>query len=265
MSEVKEFVKREYNREDAWRARENSDNYWLETEKTKVAEMLPKKVNRSLDLGCGRGDFLKILSEVSEEIVALDFAEILLKDAKGKNKRNPNAINYILGDAVSLPFTSNSFDFVLAIQVIGHIPNQDLVLKELNRVLRDAGTLILSTGNSLSFNHFMNTILQMTMHIKRSGLASFASKFFKFFSHDREFWIKEQEHARDSYFYLKEELERNGFKVQSVKGAGFIKTGIQLIKNMNYRLSDSFPIKFCSSLIILKSYKNSEHISRRCL
>lgn len=134
--ELKEIVKRDYNREDAWRMRQNPNLYWLETEKSIVSQMLPRKAARVLDIGCGRGDYLGMLAQVSREVVALDFADILLKDAQKKS--NPKVTDYILGDATSLPFAADSFDLVLAAQVIAHIPNPDAFLQEINRVLKKA-------------------------------------------------------------------------------------------------------------------------------
>lgn len=51
----------------------------------------------------------------------------------------------VFGDACHLPFPDSTFDAVLLLEVLEHIPSDTLVLKEILRVLRPGGTLYLST------------------------------------------------------------------------------------------------------------------------
>lgn len=72
-------------------------------------------------------------------------------------KRMGKKAEFILGDALSLPLANESTDIVLFFDVIEHVPSrQELnALKEINRVLKKRGTLLLSTPN----DHFINNIL----------------------------------------------------------------------------------------------------------
>ena len=50
----------------------------------------------------------------------------------------------IIGDALKLPFRANSFDTVLLIQVLEHIPKPKKMLEEIYRVLKKGGYLVLT-------------------------------------------------------------------------------------------------------------------------
>jgi len=53
--------------------------------------------------------------------------------------------NVVLGDAGSLPFSSNAFDLVCALDIIEHLEDDDRVLAEIVRVTRVGGTILIST------------------------------------------------------------------------------------------------------------------------
>lgn len=54
-------------------------------------------------------------------------------------------VNYMKGDAVSLGFTSATFDRVLCIEVIEHVIQPQLVLEEIARVLKPGGLAVIAT------------------------------------------------------------------------------------------------------------------------
>lgn len=247
---IKRKIKNNYNREDAWKDRGKEVHHWQRTEQKKIADLLSEKCNISLDIGSGRGDFLPMLLDVSKKVFALDFAEKLLKYSK--KEIGSNRVSHICGDAEKIPFSSNTFDLVLGIQVIGHTSNPNIMLKEINRVLKKGGILILSTGNPLSFSHIWKT----TYRILEKRFENFS----KFLTRNRKFWIKEQGHIRDSYFDLKEKLQKSGFRIEEVEGAGTIRsrwwTGF--IEKIDDYISSQCPFNYLSSLIIIKSIKNKK-------
>ena len=60
--------------------------------------------------------------------------------------------DYVTGDVSShLPVEEGSFDVVVAGEIIEHVPNPDLLLREIRRALRPGGTLIVSTPNLVSW------------------------------------------------------------------------------------------------------------------
>ena len=50
----------------------------------------------------------------------------------------------IRADATSLPYPNSTFDLICALDIIEHVPDEDSLFRELVRVLRDRGTLVLA-------------------------------------------------------------------------------------------------------------------------
>lgn len=99
-----------------------------------------------LEIGCGEGYGLSYLSRNAEIIVGGDYSFETLIKSKEKNYCKNN-IEYVCLDAQRLPFQDNTFDTVLALELIEHLINPKAFLKEVRRVLKSSGVLILSTPN----------------------------------------------------------------------------------------------------------------------
>lgn len=104
------------------------------------------KNKKVLDIGCWTGQFEQIASKYTKKIVGIDPGVEAIKIAK---KLVPNAHFYV-GNALNLKFKDNSFDTVTMMDVIEHIPKETEVkcLKEISRVLKPNGYLIISTPNA---------------------------------------------------------------------------------------------------------------------
>ncbi len=86
-----------------------------------------------LELGCGRG----ALAEVHPEYVGLDFSKSGLKKFRSSKRR-------VNGDMQRLPIRTASIRCVFSWAAIEHVPNPELVLEEVCRILRPGGLAILA-------------------------------------------------------------------------------------------------------------------------
>jgi 2-polyprenyl-3-methyl-5-hydroxy-6-metoxy-1,4-benzoquinol methylase len=113
-----------------------------------VKSIIEKHINCSelqiLDLGSGEGGTSAILSR-NNSVVSFDLSLIRLKRQKGKT--NFPKIN---GDALNIPFKSNKFDLIILQDVIEHVSNVNLFVKNLKDILKTNGTIYLSTPNKFS-------------------------------------------------------------------------------------------------------------------
>lgn len=97
-----------------------------------------------LEVGCGEGRGLEVLSQSKIDYTALDKNEALLNHLSQKYP------SYHFIHTNVPPFAGikdNSFDFVIAFQVIEHIANDQLFIQEIHRVLKPRGKAIITTPN----------------------------------------------------------------------------------------------------------------------
>lgn len=95
-----------------------------------------------LDLGTGTGFLGRKFAEKGLEVTGIDISEELLNEAKRLDREIGLNIRYVKSRAESLPFSENSFDVVAAAQC-WHWFNSTDVLREINRVLRKSGKLVI--------------------------------------------------------------------------------------------------------------------------
>lgn len=115
-------------------------NYLLE----KVVEIFKgEKRGKVLDLGCGDGEYAKALSDLSFDVTAADLDITRF--------RYQGAIKFQKCDITQpLPFAHQTFDHILFLEVVEHLKNPYAVLAEIHRILKNKGTLLLSTPNILN-------------------------------------------------------------------------------------------------------------------
>lgn len=95
-----------------------------------------------LDAGCGVGYGTEELAKRSFFALGIDLSKRVIDKAMRRRKTN---LRFILADCRYLPLRNESFDLITSFEVIEHLVDPDLFLKEVKRVLKENGKLILST------------------------------------------------------------------------------------------------------------------------
>jgi len=88
-----------------------------------------------LDACCGTGDLAIAAERAGGRVTGLDFSEQMLVRARAKS----DGVEWVLGDVTALPFDDASFDAVTVGFGIRNVPDLDVGLAELARVLRPGG------------------------------------------------------------------------------------------------------------------------------
>jgi SAM-dependent methyltransferase len=96
-----------------------------------------------LDAGCGVGYGTANLAEEAVRIVGVDLSEEAIAYARDRHAR-PN-VEFVVGDLAALDLADASFDAVCAFEVIEHLPEPERFVREMRRVLRPGGVLLVST------------------------------------------------------------------------------------------------------------------------
>ena len=95
-----------------------------------------------LDCGAGHGAFTKELHEAGYDVSACDlFPEIYHYDKVECKQADVT---------VKLPFDDNTFDAIVAMEIMEHIQDHEVFFNEANRILKSGGSVYISTPNILS-------------------------------------------------------------------------------------------------------------------
>ena len=119
-----------------------------------VAKRLPRDVRRVLEIAAGTGRLTRhLLAALHDDgtIVATDLNEPMLAIGAERVGADPR-LTWRTADAQALPFEAARFDAVFCQFGLMFLPDKPLGLREMHRVLRPRGTLVLTTWDTLAKN-----------------------------------------------------------------------------------------------------------------
>jgi methionine biosynthesis protein MetW len=147
---------------------------FLQTGLANKAEILNTLESRPgghlLDCGCGNGEFTARVARRAHvsESYGIECVDQRIEEA---NERGIIVTKADLNEP--FPYQDGFFDIVHANQIIEHLINTDLFLREIKRVLRPDGYAILSTNNLASWHNVFSLALgmqPMPMHVSNEAL-----------------------------------------------------------------------------------------------
>ncbi len=98
--------------------------------------------SRVLVDGCGLGMYVRALSPLARQVFGLDIEVDRVREGK-----RSGIAGLLAGQAEALPFASNAFEAVLSHEVLEHVADDRKALREIFRVLRPGGRLVLFVPN----------------------------------------------------------------------------------------------------------------------
>lgn len=120
-------------------------SYWSKEgfqELIKITSQILSKENTNqtvLDVGCGPGNYCKLLSESGFKVTGIDYSQEMINRAK----LNAPKAKLLIGDGYNLGFNNKSFDIVLSIGVLTCVSEYKKFVEEMKRVAKK--TIIIST------------------------------------------------------------------------------------------------------------------------
>lgn len=195
---------------------------YRQTEQANKSEILglvePRPGGRLLDCGCGNGEFTAsvVRRAQASEAYGIECVQQRIKEAIGRGiivtKADLNE---------PLPYEDRFFDVVHANQIIEHLFNTDLFLKEIRRVLRPNGYAIVSTNNLASWHNVFSLALGMQptpLHISNEAIVGNAFDPLRGTRHPSQ----GDSHLRIFSFQgLRELCQYHGLGVERLESAGY--------------------------------------------
>ena len=115
-----------------------------------VLEGVPRATEKDatlLDLGCATGAFFPALNEKGYSITGVDSVPFMVESARAFCREQQIDAKVQIDDCNNLSFDSGYFDACIAVGLIEHQVEDGPTLKELNRVIKTGGTLVITTRN----------------------------------------------------------------------------------------------------------------------
>lgn len=118
-----------------------------------VAKLAPKFPANHLDIGSGHGDLIELMrSQFEISSSACDYTDSLMKLADVK-------VTVANLNNEGLPYADQSFDLVTCTEVIEHLEHYRYTLREMYRILKPGGVLVLTTPNILNLKSRIRFLL----------------------------------------------------------------------------------------------------------
>jgi len=178
-----------------------------------------------LDLGCGNGEITVKLAEAlgTKSVHGIDKSVAQVEEA------NARGVNAIVADLNRpLPLQDESFDVICSSDIIEHVYNTDLFLREAHRILSRSGYIVISTSN-LAASHCIYYLIrgwqppavEVSDEIKAGAPGQLGKSVgLNVAGHYRIFTLKA----------LKEMMEYHKFKVEEDVGIGYYPFPIRMAK-----------------------------------
>ncbi|MVX64297.1 methyltransferase domain-containing protein [Clostridium chromiireducens] len=129
-----------------------------------LLDELDKNVEgKFLDVGCGTGNILCKLVNGKRELFGIDLSENMVRECSKRMKDNAEIK---VADAEHMPYKDNFFDVLICNASFHHYPHPAEVLKEMKRVLKNGGRLLIGEGYAIQP---FRAILNVSFHFSDSG------------------------------------------------------------------------------------------------
>lgn len=155
-----------------------------------------KPDSRVLDEGCGWGYLVMLLAQQGHRAIGIDLDKMQLDVAREIAEYNKISANFLYMDAKQTNFSNGEFDIVIQMEALEHMGDDwNRSIKEISRILKDGGQLVLSTPNT-------------------KGIAQIVKSFLTRFKYFLKFWTKEEFIPAG---LIEKEMQANGLKVVNRK------------------------------------------------
>lgn len=193
-----------------------------------------------LDAACGIGNNVETLLAHFQKVIGFDKSSKAIDFARERYKKEEIKVSFSMGDLESIPYSDNFFDCVVCTEALEHVPDSDKVLKEIFRVTKYGGYVVLSFQNHFNFATFLKFLFE------------------KIYKKNWDVWgTHGHEEGYENYltcFRVKRLINKSGFISKKEMGADYINAWLSWIPFLyrNYKILDHYPLFGLGGIPLLK-------------
>lgn len=154
----------------------------------KIIYSLLDNYNKLLDVGCGDGRHTVVWAKKAKKTIGIDLQKERIKKAKSLEN---NKIKFMVMNATNIKFKSNSFDCIIAGDILEHFKNPVTFLNEVHRIVKNKGHLILSTPNGNRISLLIRKLIRKYNFPKKVGCMQDGLQYDATDIHFHEYTLKE--------------------------------------------------------------------------
>jgi len=196
---------------------------------TQIANFRDQTPARVLDIGCGNGALSLTLSEAAGfDLIAMDVLPLRTSTVQSRKRSRKTAatVQVLMANAEKgLPFRDETFDAVVATEVLEHIDKPVRMLGEVNRVLRPGGRFFMTTPNAAALPYRLLRFLPESVVRNLAGSLTHGALHPEL--------LHDPAHATTPSH--PDEHRREGFTLAELESLGAM-TGLRMIRRFTYRI-----------------------------
>lgn len=101
---------------------------------------IPERCRQILEIGCGSGEFSRLLSARAERVLALDLSPRMIQLARQRSEPYPN-IDFVEADVMTYELPDTRFDCIATLTTMHHLPAES-ILRRISKALKPGGTFV---------------------------------------------------------------------------------------------------------------------------
>jgi ArsR family transcriptional regulator len=109
----------------------------------KVLDKLVPKCAVAVDLGCGTGDLLPLLSRKAKQVIGVDNSAGMLEKARKRHALDASQVSLRVGELAHLPLRDGEADCAVMTMVLHHVSEPEKVIAEIAKVIKSGKTFVL--------------------------------------------------------------------------------------------------------------------------
>jgi ubiquinone/menaquinone biosynthesis C-methylase UbiE len=157
--EFREWNERMLEKYDPDAFHHHSNSFVRFIERTRVKAILKvidiRREDCVIEIGCGAGNVIEKASPC--KLFGVDISSSVLRKASQKLNEK---VHLFQADAQNLPFKDNSFTYIICSEVLEHLLDPSVAIKEMVRILKTQGAVVLSVPHESMINRIKGILIR---------------------------------------------------------------------------------------------------------